>query len=124
MVARAQERAHRGSWVGWNIERLSHRTRRPIGGYRVLGGAGQKEVQQGESHPVRARRPRKLEEHMAKATKKKRPQVAEALKSKNTSREDLQADEAVGWRTASASPEAGHRPLGIGAKSKSLFTYV
>ncbi len=68
--------------MGWNIERLSHRTRRPIGGYRVLGGAGQKEVQQGESHPVRARRPRKLEEHMAKATKKKRPQVAEAFKAK------------------------------------------
>ena len=37
-------------------------------------------------------------------------EVAETLKSKNTSREDLQADEAVGWRTASASPEAGHRP--------------
>jgi hypothetical protein len=35
--------------------------------------------------------------------------VTETFKGKNTSREDLQADEVVGWGTASASPEAGHR---------------
>ena len=41
-------------------------------------------------------------------------------KAKNTSREDLQADEAVGWRTASASPEAGHRPCSSAVNRKAF----
>jgi hypothetical protein len=41
-------------------------------------------------------------------------------KAKTPVEKDLQADEVVGWRTASASPEAGHRPWASAVNRKAF----